>query len=338
MLSPKVSLLAYVILAISMSFAIDHAALIEQQLNSQILPALRSNVDANRPISMCGRSGSVLTGHRGDSNCPLNFTLSLSQKSLVQARGSNSSVQLSVTFISGVSAPVTLSAQGAPADTEILFAPASARPSFSSTMTISTNEATPLGQFNITILAAGSGVEKSIVLSLLVVLIVHDIAIVSAAIQGTAAVGNIVVINATVANYGSVSEAFELRAYANTTLVADRSVPGLASEGVYASQLMWNTSGFSPGTYRVLVAVPPVPGELNLLNNSREAGQMILTQSPGSGPSPSPAASGSAQGLNYGRQLAIVAAIAEAAIVFLLVVRSKRRASTGNASAGTRKI
>jgi len=205
-------------------------------------------------------------------------------------------------------------------------------------MTISTNEATPLGQFNITILAAGSGVEKSIVLSLLVVLIVHDIAIVSAAIQGTAAVGNIVVINATVANYGSVSEAFELRAYANTTLVADRSVPGLASEGVYASQLMWNTSGFSPGTYRVLVAVPPVPGELNLLNNSREAGQMILTQSPGSGPSPSPAASGSAQGLNYGRQLAIVAAIAEAAIVFLLVVRSKRRASTGNASAGTRKI
>ena len=101
---------------------------------------------------------------------------------------------------------------------------------------------------------------------------------------------------------------------------------------------MWNTSGFSPGTYRVLVAVPPVPGELNLLDNSREAGQMILTQSPGSGPSPSPAASGSAQGLNYGRQLAIVAAIVEAVIVFLVVVRSKREAPTGNASAGTRKI
>src|SRR5437870_9427403 len=106
---------------------------------------------------MCGRSGGVLTGHRGDGNCPLNFTLSLSQKSLTQAQGSNSSVQLSVTFISGVSAPVTLSAQGVPAGTEILFAPASARPSFSSTMTISTNEATPLGQFNITILAAEIG-------------------------------------------------------------------------------------------------------------------------------------------------------------------------------------
>ena len=331
-------MLAYVILAMSMSFAIDHAALIERRLNSQILPALWSDVEANRPISMCGRSGTLLPGHRSDSTCPLNFTVSLSQTSLVQARGSNSSVQLSVTFISGVSAPVTLSAQGVPAGTEILFAPASARPSFLSTMTISTNEATPLGQFNITILAAGRGVEKSIVLSLLVVLIVHDIAIVSAAIQGTAAVGSIVVINATVANYGSVSEAFELRAYANSTLVADRSVPSLASEGVYASRLMWNTSGFSPGTYRVLVAVPPVPGELNLLDNSREAGQMILTQSPGSGPSPSPAASGSAQGLNYGRQLAIVAAIAEAAIVFLVVVRSKRKASTGNASAGTRKI
>jgi len=337
LLSPKVSL-SYVILAISMSLAVDQAALIERQLNSQILPALRSNVDVNRPINMCGRSGSVLTGHRGDGNCPLNFTLSLSQKSLVQARGSNSSVQLSVTFISGVSAPVTLSAQGVPAGTEILFAPASARPSFSSTMTISTNEATPLDQFNITILAAGRGVEKSIVLSLLVVLIVHDVAIVSAAIQGTAVVGNIVVINATVANYGSVSEAFELRAYANTTLVADRSVPSLASEGVYASRLMWNTSGFFPGTYTVLVSVPPVQGELNLLDNSREAGRMILTRSPGSGPSPSPAASGSAQGLNYGRQLAIVAAIAEAAIVFLVVVRSKRKVPPGRASAGLGKI
>src|SRR5437867_6078804 len=261
----------------SMSLAIDHAALVERQLNNQILPALRSNFDASRPFSMCGRSGSFPTGHRGDSNCPLNFTVSLSQKSLVQARGSNSSVQLSVTFISGVSAPVTLSAQGVPASTEILFAPASARPSFSSTMTISTNEATPLGQFNITILAAGRGVEKSIVLSLLVVLIVHDIAIVSAAIQGTAAVGNIVVINATVANYGSVSEAFELRAYANTTLVADRSLPNLAPGGIYASRLMWNTSGFSPGTYTVLLAIPPVQGQLNLLDSSREAGKILLT-------------------------------------------------------------
>src|SRR5205807_10334047 len=174
-------------------------------------------------------------------------------------------------------------AQGAPTGTEILFAPASARPSFSSTMTISTNAATPLGQFNITILAAGRGVEKSIVLSLLVVLIVHDIAIVSAAIQRTATVGSIVVINATVANYGSISEAFELRAYANTTLVADRSLPNLAPGGTYASRLMWNTSGFSPGTYTVLLAIPPVEGQLDLLDSSRQAGKILLTLSPGSG-------------------------------------------------------
>src|SRR5437667_9999754 len=86
LLSHKVSLLAYVILAISMSFAIDHAALIEQQLNSQLLPALRSNVDANRPISMCELSGTVPAGHRGDGNCPPNFTLSLRQQSRVEAR------------------------------------------------------------------------------------------------------------------------------------------------------------------------------------------------------------------------------------------------------------
>jgi len=330
-------LLACVLLATSLSLAIDHATLIEQELNSQILPALRSNVDASRPISMCGRSGSVLTGHRGDGNCPLNFTLSLSQKSLTQAQGSNSSVELSVTFVSGVSAPVTVSAQGVPAGTEILFAPASAKPSFSSTMTISTSEGTPLGQFNITILAAGGGLEKSVILSLLVVSIVHDIAIVSSIVQRTATIGSIVMINATVANYGSISEAFELRAYANTTLVADRSLPNLAPGGTYASRLMWNTSGFSPGTYTVLLAIPPVEGQLDLLDSSRQAGKILLTQSPGSGPSPSPAASGGEQEFNYGRQLAIVAAIAEAAIVFLVVLRSKAKGSIRNGLVGSRK-
>jgi hypothetical protein len=205
-------------------------------------------------------------------------------------------------------------------------------------MTISTSEGTPLGQFNITILATGGGLEKSAILSLLVVPIVHEIAIVSALVQRTATVGSIVTINATVANYGSLSEAFELRAYANTTLVAGRSVPKLAPTGTYASRLMWNTSGFSPGTYTILVAVPPIQGELNLLDNSREAGKMLLTQSPGSRPNPSPAASGAVQGFTYGRQLAILAAIGEAAIVFLLVLRSKNKVSTRTASAGPKKI
>ena len=332
-------MLACVLLATSMSLAIDHAALIEQELNSQILPTPRSgNVDANRPISMCGPSGSLPRGHRGNGSCPLNFILSLSQESLTQARGSNSSVGLSVTFVSGVSAPVTVSAQGVPAGTEILFAPTSAKPSFSSTMTISTSEGTPLRQFNITILAAGGGLEKSANLSLLVVPIVHEIAVVSALVQRTATVGSVVVINATVANYGSISEAFELRAYANTTLVADRSLPKLEPEGIYAGGLMWNTSGFSPGTYTVLVDVPPVQGELNLLDNNREAGKILLTQSPGSRPSPSPAASGGAQSFNYGRQLAIAVAIAETVIVFLVVHRGKKMVSTGNPSAGPRKI
>jgi len=332
-------LLACVLLATSLSLAIDHAALIEQELNSHILPALRSgSIDGNRPISMCGPSGSVPEGHSSNGNCPLNFVLSLSQRSLIQIRGSNSSIQLSVAAISGVSAPVTVSAQGVPDGTEILFAPASAKPSFSSTMTISTSDETPLGQFNIAILAKGGGLEKSAILSLLVVPIVHDIAIVSALIQQTATVGSIVVINATVANYGSLPEAFELRGYANTTLVADLSVPKLAPAWIYASRLMWNTSGFSPGTYTVLVAIPPVQGELNLLDNNREVGKILLTQSPGSRPSPSPAASGGGPSFSYGRQLAIVAAIAEAAIVFLVVLRIKRKVSTGNPSAGPRKI
>src|SRR5260370_42548090 len=104
-------------------------------------------------------------------------------------------------------------------------------------MTISTTEETPLGQFNISVLAIGGGLEKSAILSLLVVPIVHDIAIVSALVQSTATVGSIVVINATVANYGSVSDAFELHASSNTTVVDDRSPLSLAPTASYTSRL-----------------------------------------------------------------------------------------------------
>ena len=327
---------AYVLLAASLWFAINHPALIQNEPNSQLLPDL-GNVGANRPIGSCVPTGSVPRQHHGGGNCLFNFTLSLSQESLTQVQGSSSLAQLSLTLISGVSVPVTLSAQGVPVGTDILFALTSAKPSFSLTMTIETSARTPLGQFNITILAIGGGLEKSTILSLLVVPIVHDIAVVSALVQGTATVGSSVSINATVANYGSVSEAFELRAYANTSLVAELSGLRLAPSATYTGRFMWNTTGFLPGTYNVLVTVPPVQGELNRLDNTREAGKTLLTTSPGSQPGPSPAASGGVQGFNYGRQLAVGAAIAEAAIVFLVILRSKRKASTGP-SEGPRKV
>jgi CARDB len=333
-----VSLLLCVLLATSLFLAIDHLGLIEQELSNLGHRNLGSGTfDPNRPIGACIPVGSVPKGHHGSGSCPPNFVLSLSQESLIEVQGSTSSVQLSVALVSGVSVPVTLSAQGMPDKTQVLFAPASAKPSFSSTMTIETSAETPLGQFNITILATGGGAEKSATFSLLVVQIVHDIAVVSAMVQSAANVGSIVSINATVANYGSVSETFELRAYANTSLVAELSILKLDPSAIYAGRLMWNTTGFSPGTYAVLVAAPPVQGELNLIDNSREAGKILLTQTPSSRPSPSPAASGSGQSFTYGRQLAILAAIAEVAIVFLVVLRSKRKDSTGDSSVRTRE-
>lgn len=264
--------------------------------------------------------------------CPINFSLSLSPANLVQVQGSPGLVHVQVTYLSGTSAKVTMSAKGMPSATEILFAPVSGRPSFSSAMTIATHPQTPVGRFNITVLARGGGLEKSAIMSLEVLSIpqvvppVHDIAIVSASVQETATVGSIVLINATVSNHGSASETFKLQAYANTTIVADQSVLKLAPAAIDMTRLTWNTTGYSPGTYTIVVAVPPVQGELNLQDNSREAGQIILTRTPGSAPGPSPAASGgNGQGFIYGRQLAIVAAIAEAAIVFLAVLRSKRK-------------
>jgi hypothetical protein len=323
LLSPKVSLLVCVLLAISMFATFDHT-LIEQELSSQFLPKpTTGNADSNRPISTCPPTNTVPKGHHGLGNCPLNFILALRQESVIQVQGSSSLVQLSVTLVSGFSTPVTLTGQGMPAGTQIHFAPESARPSFSSIMTITTSGATPLGQFNITIFAAAGGLVKSGILSLMIIPIVHSIGIVSATVQGTATVGNIVSINATVGNYGSVSEEFELQAYANASLVAKLSMLRLSPSAIYVGRLTWNTTGFSPGAYRIMVAVPPIQGELNSLDNSRDVGKILLTQAPGSTPNPSPAASGGGQVLNYGRQLAILAAIAEVAVVILVVLRRK---------------
>jgi hypothetical protein len=205
-------------------------------------------------------------------------------------------------------------------------------------MTISSRAETPVGQFNVTIFAAGGGLVRSVTLSLVVIPIVHDVAVVSAMVQGAAAIGSVVSINATVANYGSASEVFELRAYANTSLVANLSGLRLAPSAIYAGRLMWNTTGFRPATYTVIVAVPPVQGQLNLLDNSREAGRIFLTQTPGPGPSPSPAASGGSHGSNYGRQLAILAAIAEVATVFLVILFRKRKGPASTTSVGAGKV
>ena len=314
------------LLVASLSLTIDHIALIEEELNGRVLATLgSSNLYPNRPPNTCSPTSVVAKEHHGAGTCPINYVLSLSQRSLVQVQGSNSSVQLSVTLLSGVSVPVALSAQGAVAGTTILFAPATARPSFTSTMTIATGAETSPGPSNITIFATGGGLVKSVNLSLLVIPTVHDIAVVSAGVPRTAPVGSVVSIKATVANYGSTSEVFEIRAYANTSLVAKLSSVRLAASANYAGQLTWNTTGFFPGTYTVLVTVPPVQGQLNLLDISREAGQILLTQTPASPPSPSPAASGSGQGFSYGRQLAILAAIAEVAAVFLVILFRKRK-------------
>lgn len=314
-------MLALVLLASSLSLTIAHIAVFEQGLNNRVLATLGTgNLYANRPPITCSPINVIAKNHHGGNTCPLNFVLSLSQRSLVQVQGSNSSVQLSVTLVSGVSVPVALSAQGAATGTTILFTPTTARPSFTSTMIIETRAETPLGQSNITIFATGGGIVRSVGLSLVVVPVVHDIAIVSATVPGKATVGSIISINATIANYGSASEVFELRAYANTSLVAKLSSLRLAASSIYAGRLTWNTTGFSPGTYTVLVAVPPVQGQLNLLDNNREAGRIILVQTPGSAPSPSPAAAAGSQGFAYWRQLAILAAIAEVGVIFLFVL------------------
>src|SRR5260370_9205672 len=129
LLSPKVSLLLCVLLATSLFLAIDNARLIEQELSSLGHPYLGSgSFDPNRPIGACVPVGGIPKVHHGGGSCPLNFVLSLSPESLIEVQGATSLVQLSVTLVSGVSVPVTLSAHRTPHNTHILFCPPSRQP------------------------------------------------------------------------------------------------------------------------------------------------------------------------------------------------------------------
>lgn len=193
-------------------------------------------------------------------------------------------------------------------------------------MTITTSAGTPLGWSNLTVIASGRGFEGSAVLFLLVVPVVHEIAVISANVPRNATAGTIVRVNATVANYGSIAETFAIDLYANETRIAEQSPITLQALAKYDTSLAWNTTGFGVGSYTIVVAVPPVVGELNVADNTYRAGQLLLLQTiPAGPPVPSPPAHAKeVLGLSYGRELAVAAALGEVALVFIVLARGRR--------------
>ena len=260
----------------------------------------------------------------GTSSHVSGITLTLSQNNITIVRGSPAQLDIRIGLTPSGSFRVILSAQRVPSGVTVSFSPTSARISFVSTMTIISSNASSLGHSDLMVVASGGGVTRIVSLSILEVALVHDLAVISAVGPPTATVGKIVIVNATVANYGSVSESYVVNLYANGTLVATESSAKLLPSMEGSTVLTWNTTGFAVGAYGLLVAIPPVPGELDVMDNRFPAGSILLVQPTGN-PAPNPS-SGSPQPVSANwRGPAIAVAVVWIIVVALVFFRGTLR-------------
>jgi hypothetical protein len=84
--------------------------------------------------------------------------------------------------------------------------------------------------------------------------------------------GNITV---TAANFGSITETFNVTLYANTTYVTSQNVT-LSSGNSVNVAFTWNTTGFAYGNYTLSAYAWPVPGETNTANNNCTGGWVFV--------------------------------------------------------------
>lgn len=110
-----------------------------------------------------------------------------------------------------------------------------------------------------------------------------DIAITQVSLEKTVAYNiinaNPLKVNATIQNFGTSTESFNLDLYSNATLVA-RQTLNLPPATVLTFALEWNTTSVLGGSYVLSVSVPVLKGELNTLNNQLDAG-LIQVNFPG---------------------------------------------------------
>ena len=195
----------------------------------------------------------------GVSQRPLNYNLSLSPSNVALVQGSTTVVGITVASSSTSVGRVTLTARGLPGGVSVFFNPAfgSPNPSFSSLMLITTNSSATEGTFNINVTATSA--TRLVRIASLVLTVVPAsslVTVVSASAPTVASLGEIVRVNATVANYGSSTENIRLDLLVNGTSV-DHATAGLTAFSLIKTALAWNTShaGVSGGTYNLAIQI-----------------------------------------------------------------------------------
>jgi len=83
-------------------------------------------------------------------------------------------------------------------------------------------------------------------------------------------------ITITVQNQGDYTETFNVTAYANTTIIASKAVT-LTSGNSTTISLVWDTTGFTKGSYTIWAYAVPVPGETDTTDNNYPDGWVVIT-------------------------------------------------------------
>ena len=84
-------------------------------------------------------------------------------------------------------------------------------------------------------------------------------------------------VNASIANEGNFTETFSIILYANTTVVDVQIVNNMPNGTVIMFTLTWNTTGFTKGNYTTSVHIPPVLGEIDIVDNTLVDGWVLVT-------------------------------------------------------------
>ncbi|MBI4894264.1 MAG: hypothetical protein HY833_00815 [Candidatus Aenigmarchaeota archaeon] len=111
----------------------------------------------------CDKDSICEAGEAGKcpSDCPGNFSLTVSPSVGVANRGDLKDVNVSVNLTSGYGYPVLLSAAGTPNGTTSTFTPASCTPNCYSNMTVNTSSSTPIGSSIITVSGTSGSITRS---------------------------------------------------------------------------------------------------------------------------------------------------------------------------------
>jgi len=97
-----------------------------------------------------------------------NFTISIAPTNAAVKKGESVVVLVTVNLIEGPPENVTLTLSGLPPETTFTFNPPSSRPSFTSTLVITTSPKTPSGTFHLTITCKNGNLTRTVHLPLTV--------------------------------------------------------------------------------------------------------------------------------------------------------------------------